>query len=144
VLFKNKLYGILRTVYRSTLMFTVGTKLIIRKLYRVLLFNTCTLHLDVIRSFIRPTNAQLNIFNPLNAELNPICHLHTLLKAHHVLHVSRIRVKTLKFTLKFKINAPTCFGLTMILIYFLTATGLPHGGSSTVHIYTKQYIEQHK
>jgi hypothetical protein len=31
--------------------------------------------------------------NPLNAELNPICHLLTLLGAHHILHVSRIRVK---------------------------------------------------
>jgi len=31
-------------------------------------------------------------FNPLNAELNPICHLLTLLGAHHILHVSRIRV----------------------------------------------------
>jgi hypothetical protein len=31
--------------------------------------------------------------NPLNAELNPICHLLALLGAHHILHVSRIRVK---------------------------------------------------
>ena len=31
-------------------------------------------------------------FNPLNAELNPICHLLALLRAHHILHVSRIRV----------------------------------------------------
>ena len=31
--------------------------------------------------------------NPLNAELNPICHLQALLGAHHILHVSRIRVK---------------------------------------------------
>ena len=31
--------------------------------------------------------------NPLNAKLNPICHLLTLLGAHHILHVSRIRVK---------------------------------------------------
>ena len=30
-----------------------------------------------------------------------------------------------------------------LLIYLLTAIGLTHGGSSTVHIYTKQYIEQH-
>jgi len=30
---------------------------------------------------------------PLNAELNPICHLLALLRAHHILHVSRIRVK---------------------------------------------------
>jgi hypothetical protein len=31
--------------------------------------------------------------NPLNAELNPICHLLVLLGAHHILHISRIRVK---------------------------------------------------
>jgi len=31
--------------------------------------------------------------NPLNAELNPIYHLLALLGAHHILHVSRIRVK---------------------------------------------------
>jgi len=31
--------------------------------------------------------------NPLNAELNPICHLLALLGAHHILNVSRIRVK---------------------------------------------------
>jgi hypothetical protein len=31
--------------------------------------------------------------NPLNAELNPICHLLALLGVHHFLHVSRIRVK---------------------------------------------------
>ena len=30
--------------------------------------------------------------NPLNAELNFICHLLTLLGAHHILQVSRIRV----------------------------------------------------
>ena len=33
-------------------------------------------------------------FNPLNAELNPICHLLALLGVHF-LHVSRIRVKSL-------------------------------------------------
>jgi hypothetical protein len=31
--------------------------------------------------------------NPLNAELNPICHLLKLLRAHPILHFSRIRVK---------------------------------------------------
>jgi hypothetical protein len=31
--------------------------------------------------------------NPLNAELNPIYHLLALLGAHHILHVSRGRVK---------------------------------------------------
>jgi hypothetical protein len=33
------------------------------------------------------------LFNPLNAELNPTCHLLTLLGDHHILHISRIRVK---------------------------------------------------
>jgi hypothetical protein len=36
-------------------------------------------------------------FNPLNAKLNPICHLLALLGAHHILHVSRIRVKKQTF-----------------------------------------------
>jgi hypothetical protein len=34
------------------------------------------------------------ILNPLNAKLNPICHLLALLGAHHILHVSSIRVNT--------------------------------------------------
>jgi len=38
-----------------------------------------------------------NMLNPLNAELNTICHLLTLLAAHHILHVSRIRVKQTHF-----------------------------------------------
>jgi hypothetical protein len=33
--------------------------------------------------------------NPLNAELHPICHLLALLGAHHILHISRLRVKHL-------------------------------------------------
>ena len=31
-------------------------------------------------------------FNPLSARLNPICYLLALLGAHHILHVSRVRV----------------------------------------------------
>jgi hypothetical protein len=33
------------------------------------------------------------VLNPSNAELILICHLLALLGAHHILHVSRIRVK---------------------------------------------------
>jgi hypothetical protein len=40
-------------------------------------------------------------FNPLDAELNPICHMLTLLGAHTILHVSRIRVKYEKINTKF-------------------------------------------
>ena len=39
-------------------------------------------------------------FNPLNTELNPICHLLALLGAHHILHISGIRVKMLPFDVK--------------------------------------------
>ena len=35
--------------------------------------------------------------NPLNAGLNPICHLLDLFGGHHILHVSRIRVKPVLF-----------------------------------------------
>ena len=37
----------------------------------------------------------MTIINPLNAELNPIRHLLALVGAHHIVHVSRIRVKPL-------------------------------------------------
>jgi hypothetical protein len=39
-----------------------------------------------------PTFSRI-MLNPLNAELNPICHLLALLGAHHIFHVSWIRVK---------------------------------------------------
>jgi len=35
--------------------------------------------------------------NPFNPELNPICYLLALLGAHHFLHVSSVRVKSLTF-----------------------------------------------
>ena len=38
-------------------------------------------------------------FKLLNAELNPFCHLLTLLGVHHLLHVNRIRVKSLSLRL---------------------------------------------
>ena len=55
----------------------------------------------ILNSYIVPfTNDRLYnnsvyVFNPLNPELNPICYLLALLGAHHFLHVSRIRVKSL-------------------------------------------------
>ena len=39
------------------------------------------------RAFVR--------FNPLNAKLNPICHLLALFGDHCILHVSRIRVNNI-------------------------------------------------
>ena len=38
----------------------------------------------------------VKVINPLNAELNPICHLLTLLGAHPIYHISRTRVKKMQ------------------------------------------------
>jgi hypothetical protein len=43
------------------------------------------------------------LINPLNAELNPMCHLLALLGAHHILHVSKIRVNKVLSSLNNKI-----------------------------------------
>ena len=53
------------------------------------------------------TKYVLRPFNPLNAKLNPICYLLALL-AHHFLHVSRIRVKslTLRLLMSYTFGAP--------------------------------------
>jgi hypothetical protein len=43
------------------------------------------------------------LFNPLNADSNPICHLLALLGARPILHTSRIRV-TKPYDLRFDFN----------------------------------------
>jgi hypothetical protein len=43
-------------------------------------------------------------FNPINAKLNLICPLLSLFGAHHILHVSRIRVNIVKVNELFKSN----------------------------------------
>jgi len=59
---------------------------------------TCHAHHILLDLITRITSGKeyrlqfFSFFNPLNAELNPICHLLTLLGAHHILHVSRMRV----------------------------------------------------
>jgi len=56
--------------------------------------------LNCIRIFVtHPRNIKVFVFNSLNTELNPICCLLALLGAHHFLHVSRIRVKSLTLRL---------------------------------------------
>src|SRR5215475_13832365 len=54
-----------------------------------------------------PVPGVFNNFNPLNAELNSICYLLALL-AHHFLHVSGIRVKslTLRLIMSYIYGAP--------------------------------------
>ena len=80
------------TIYRQWRSWSSGNSLLFSQ--EVLGSNICK---DIesldpgVFSLLLPT-AKYN-FNPLNAELNPICHLLALLGAHHILHVSRIKVK---------------------------------------------------
>jgi len=60
-------------------------------------FRACFLRADTSVYFILQqfTFYVTSVFNPLKPELNPICYLLALLGAHHLFHVSRIRVKLL-------------------------------------------------
>jgi hypothetical protein len=57
----------------------------------VCLFHRLFLPVAVTLMLISVSGSNTNV-NPLNAKLNPICHLLALLAAHHILYVSRIRV----------------------------------------------------
>ena len=52
-----------------------------------------------VGSVLEFDNAKKEEINPLNPELNPMCYLLALLRAHHFLHVSRISVKLLTLRL---------------------------------------------
>jgi hypothetical protein len=74
------------------------------------------------------------MLNPLNAELNPTCHLLALLGAHPILHISRIRVNVLRkiYTkMFFSCSCRSEFGAAGI-------TSFPHlaeeGQQITVHV----------
>ena len=67
----------------------------------------------LINIVVAPDSRSYFHFNPLNAELNPIQHLLAVLGAHHILHVSRIRVKCPSLHL-----TGTVFSLSSINPYF--------------------------
>ena len=50
------------------------------------------------------------MINPINAELNPIRHLLALVGAHHILHVSRVRVKNPTIAEAIRLNRLRWFG----------------------------------
>jgi hypothetical protein len=55
-------------------------------------------YIPCILTLLKPAGCvMLYHFNPLNAELNLICHLLALLGAHRILYVSRIRVNIQQF-----------------------------------------------
>ena len=78
----------------------IYTSFLERNALQAAMSNVCTLvcvfslsNLQVKLNLAQNIACGVWFINPLNAELNPICHLLALLGAHHNLHVSRIRVK---------------------------------------------------
>jgi len=61
----------------------------------------------------------MSVLNPLNAKLNPICHLLALLGAHPILHVSRVRLNLrYQLTWYYKVlglNGESCDNLQLCL-----------------------------
>jgi len=77
----------------------------------------------------QPVYAKLTVFNPLNAELNPICHLLALLGVHPILHISRIRVK---------VHALQWCTITFLL------TGYLHRTCTQISQYSGAHVIRHK
>jgi len=82
------------------------------------------------------------VVNPLNSKLNPICHLLALLRTHHILHVSRIRVNLL-FVLLYFFNlfvflslffCRGCLGYIYIYIYYILICVLEKVFTTSVQI----------
>jgi len=84
--------------HKVKLFFVLQLKLLTKKnsLFNSLIdiLKTCKGNLN----YYLAVSLRTTMFNPLNPELNPICYLLALL-AHHFLHVSRIRVKSLTIRL---------------------------------------------
>ena len=72
----------------------------------------------MLNFMVTNTDICIQIFNTLNAELNPICHLLALLGVHF-LHVSRIRVKntTVRILVLLQNQSPKCGKFKIISIY---------------------------
>ena len=63
-------------------------------LYREIIAVCSQIHTKHVNTLCGQNVEFLNTsINPLKAELNPICHLLALLGAHHIFHVSGLRVK---------------------------------------------------
>ena len=71
---------------------------------------------------------------PLNAKLNPICHLPALLEAHHILHISRIKVNYANHWL-----SEICFRKVTVLGSYALLTGnlLRLAGSQHLHLHSQ-------
>jgi hypothetical protein len=83
------------------------------------------------------------IINPLNAQLNPICHLLALLGAHHILHISRIRVNIHGSVHRKNILIYIQQDATLHSLFYLETALHVSGGTSTHHQESIQLYLQH-
>ena len=100
-----------RCVYRCDQGSSLRNEQDVRKGYRIVRLEVCSKfdvcrkvfkmmmikHLIVISAIFPNSECVICTVNPLNAKLNPTCHLLTLLGAHHIFHVSRIRVNKILY-----------------------------------------------
>jgi len=76
------------------------------------------------------------LFNPINAELNPICHLLALLRARHIHHVSRVRVKNYAKRINMLSGRDKILNFKPILVAGLLARSQYLGGPAILRLDT--------
>jgi hypothetical protein len=75
------------------------------------------------------------VLNPLKSELNPISHLLAFLGPHHILHVSRIRVKMSNNLHRLRSGIAISYpaqGILCVVIYLVSFTPSAVGVSSQI------------
>jgi len=92
--------------------------------------------------FVAIVRLQSSSVNPLNAKLNPICHLLALLGARHILRVSRRMVKSL-YNMLNPLNAelnPICYLLALLGAHHFLHVSRIRLLMSYIYIYIYIYI----
>jgi len=84
----------------------LGSKILLTTPLSIPLSPRFLLHVRYVSFQYKTIGKNYSVVYPLETPLNPICHLLALLGAHHILHVSGIRViqNTMIYTHKFIIN----------------------------------------
>ena len=80
-------------------------------------FESVSSHVAFMENFIQ-CRLKIIVFNPLNAELNPICHLLALLGGATIVVVSRLRVNTCCLFLWLKLQSSGLFPRFRGIYYF--------------------------
>jgi hypothetical protein len=83
----------------------------------------------------------INTINPLNAELNSICHLLALLGAHHILHVRRRlepKIQTVSMYFRFTVQKKLANHISVICV---NLECLKTFGEAQFHVYFIRFLQ---